>query len=50
MHHKIGISEDRKDLISEYIYLFRKIFEDNIERNMKEDFIVGLDVANRSYI
>ena len=46
MHHKIGISENREDLINEYIYLFRKVFEDNIEKNMKKDFIVGLDVAN----
>ena len=46
MHHKIGISENRQDLIDEYIFLFRKIFEDNIENNMKKDFVVGLDVAN----
>ena len=26
--------------------MFRKTFEDNIEEHMKEDFIVGLDVAN----
>ena len=46
VHNKIGISENRADLIDEYVFLFRKIFEDNIENNMKEDFIVGLDVAN----
>lgn len=46
MHHKIGISENKQDLIEEYIYLFRKVFEDNIEKNMKKDFVVGLDVAN----
>ena len=46
MHHKIGISEIRTDLIDEYIFLFRKVFEDEIERNIKKDFVVGLDVAN----
>ncbi len=46
VHNKIGISEDATDLIDEYIFLFRKIFEDNIEENMREDFVVGLDVAN----
>ena len=46
VHNKIGVSENRTDLIDEYIFLFRKVFEDNIESNMKEDFVVGLDVAN----
>lgn len=46
VHNKIGTSEDATDLIDEYIFLFRKIFEDNIEENMREDFVVGLDVAN----
>ena len=46
VHNKIGISENRTDLIDEYVFLFRKIFEDNIQNNMREDFVVGLDVAN----
>ncbi len=46
VHNKIGISEDATHLIDEYIFLFRKIFEDNIQENMKDDFIVALDVAN----
>ncbi len=46
MHHKIGISENATELIDEYIYLFRKIFEDNIQNYIKDDFVVGLDVAN----
>ena len=46
MHHKIGVSEDGTDLIDEYIYLVRKVFEDSIEKNMKDDFCIGLDVAN----
>jgi len=44
--NKIGISEYCFDLIEEYIYFFRKHFEDAIEKNKKEDFIVGLDTAN----
>ena len=46
VHNKIGISEDGKYLIDEYICLFRRIFEDNIEKYIREDFVVGLDVAN----
>lgn len=46
VHNKIGTSEDATDLIDEYVFLFRKIFEDNIEEHMREDFVVGLDVAN----
>ena len=29
VHNKIGVSENRTDLIDEYVFLFRKIFEDN---------------------
>lgn len=43
---KIGVSENREDLINEYVYFLRKNFEENIENNYREDFIVGLDVAN----
>lgn len=32
--------------MDEYVYFFRRIFEDNIENTIKEDFVVGLDVAN----
>ena len=46
VHNKIGVSENATDLIDEYIFLFRKIFEDNIEKYMRSDFVVGLDVAN----
>ncbi len=46
IHNKIGISEDATSLTEEYVFLFRKIFEDNIQCNIREDFIVGLDVAN----
>ena len=43
---KIGCSEYREDLTDEYIYLLRKTFEENIEKNLKPDFTVALDVAN----
>lgn len=43
---KIGVAEDRQDLIEEYVFFFRKIFEENLENFDKENFIVGLDVAN----
>lgn len=33
-------------MIDEYIYFFRRIFEDNIEDNINDSFVVGLDVAN----
>jgi phosphoglucosamine mutase len=43
---KIGISENREDLINEYIDMLVNIFEKEIKENIKEDFIVGLDVSN----
>ena len=43
---KIGVAEDRQDLIEEYVFFFRKIFEENLENYNKENFVVGLDVAN----
>ena len=46
VHNKIGIAEDATDLMDEYVCLFRRIFEDNIEEHLRDDFIVGLDVAN----
>lgn len=46
VHNKIGIAEDATDLMDEYVCLFRRIFEDNIEKHLRDDFIVGLDVAN----
>ncbi len=46
VNDKIGVSEYREDLVDEYVYFFRKNFDDNIERLNKEDFVVGLDTAN----
>lgn len=46
VNDKIGVSEYALDLIEEYVYFFRKHFEDVIEKNIKDDFVVGIDTAN----
>ena len=46
VNDKIGVSEYALDLIDEYVYFFRKQFDDVIEKNKKDDFVVGLDTAN----
>ena len=46
VNEKIGVSEYCLDLIEEYVYFFRKNFDDNIEKHMDENFVVGLDTAN----
>ncbi len=43
---KIGTSEYALDLVDEYVYFFRKNFDDEIDKYNKDDFIVGLDTAN----
>ena len=43
---KIGTSEYALDLEDEYVYFFRKNFDDEIEEYNNKDFIVGLDTAN----
>lgn len=43
---KIGISEYCLDLMDEYVYFFRKNFDEVIEENITNDFVVGLDTAN----
>ncbi len=45
-NEKIGVTEYSFDLINEYIYFFRKNFDDNIEKYLRSDFIVGIDTAN----
>ena len=45
-NEKIGVAEYCFDLANEYIYFFRKHFDDNIEKHLKEDFVVGIDTAN----
>ena len=44
--NKIGISEVREDLLDEYLYFFRKNFEDIFEALEKENFTVAIDTAN----
>ena len=43
---KIGVSEVRTDLLDEYIYFFRKNFDDNIEKYNRPEFKVAIDTAN----
>ncbi len=45
-NEKIGVSEYCFDLINEYIYFFRKNFDDTIEKHLRDDFVVGIDTAN----
>lgn len=45
-NEKIGTSEYRLDLIDEYVYFFRKNFDDSIDKYINDDFIVGIDTAN----
>ena len=44
--NKIGISEYRADLLDEYVYFFRKNFDDNFDKIHRDDFVVGIDTAN----
>ena len=46
VNDKIGITEYSFDLIDEYVYFFRKNFDEVIENNLVDDFVVGLDTAN----
>ena len=43
---KIGVAEDRQDLLEEYVYFFRKNFEEDIENLDKDNFVVAIDTAN----
>ena len=44
--NKIGVSENREDLLDEYLYFFRNKFEDDFEELDKDDFNVVIDTAN----
>ena len=44
--NKIGVSEIREDLLDEYLYFFRKNFEDKFESFDKDNFTVAIDTAN----
>ena len=46
VNDKIGVSEYRLDLIDEYVYFFRKHFDDDMEKLVSDDFVVGIDTAN----
>ena len=46
VNEKIGVSEYALDLIDEYVYFFRKNFDDFFEKCDKDDFVVGIDTAN----
>ena len=45
-NEKIGVAENREDLLEEYVYFFRKNFEEEIEKVNREDFVVAVDTAN----
>ena len=45
---KIGVSEYSLDLIDEYVYFFRKNFDDFFEKHQNNNFVVGIDTANGS--
>ena len=46
VNEKIGVSEYALDLFDEYVYFFRKNFDDDIAKYYKNDFVVGIDTAN----
>ena len=46
VNEKIGTAEYALDLIDEYVYFFRKNFDDDIEKYNRKDFVVGIDTAN----
>ena len=45
-NEKIGVSEYALDLMDEYVYFFRKNFDDVIDQYNNNDFVVALDTAN----
>lgn len=45
-NEKIGISEIEFDLMNEYKEFIVNIFKDDIKKNLREDFVVGIDTAN----
>lgn len=46
VNDKIGVSEIRTDLLDEYVYFFRKNFEEELEQFDKDNFVVAVDTAN----
>ena len=45
-NEKIGVADYRFDLADEYVYFFRKHFDDTMEKLHNPNFIVGIDTAN----
>ena len=43
---KIGIADYALDLEQEYVYFFRKTFDDDILKHNRNDFVIGIDTAN----
>jgi len=43
---KVGISEEASHLIEEYVYFFRKNFDEIIDKYNRDDFVVAIDTAN----
>ena len=46
VNEKIGVSEIATNLLDEYVYFFRKNFEDELEELNRSDFVVAIDTAN----
>ncbi len=46
VNEKIGVSEIRTDLLDEYVYFFRKNFEEDFEKLDMSNFVVAIDTAN----
>ena len=46
VNDKIGVSEICTDLIEEYVYFFRKTFDEMVEKFNRDDFAVAIDTAN----
>ena len=46
VNDKIGVSEYALEMLDEYVYFFRKNFDDDIAKYNRDDFVVGIDTAN----
>ncbi len=46
INDKIGTAEVRTDLLDEYVYFFRKNFEEDFEDFDRDNFVVAIDTAN----
>ncbi len=46
INDKIGVAEVRQDLLDEYVYFFRKNFEEEFENFDRSNFVVAIDTAN----